>query len=376
MGSAEKGQQELLTLVIDQDLCTACGACAALCPYIISYHDRTVMLHGCDLAEGKCYSFCPRTSLDLDGLHRSFFPGSSLTLELGPVRGYCLARAKEAKDRQGTQHGGVVTCLLSLAMAEGIIDAAIVSERGDRMLPQGVTVETAAEIRKRGGSTFMVSPTLAEFNRLARERGGRIGLVALPCQLQALAKMRHASAGTENPLAGPSLTIGLFCGWALGRREFLGLLGSLAKIDEVIGMDIPPRKGLLEINVPAGPINIPLADIQDLVRPACRFCVDTTAEFSDISAGAAGIPGDRSWNQVLIRSPKGEELFNLALKSGLIETRPRPEGSLEELKQVALEKKKTALANLAAKSGSPADLIYLDRNDPAVSAIIGGVAAQ
>ncbi|MDI6726896.1 MAG: Coenzyme F420 hydrogenase/dehydrogenase, beta subunit C-terminal domain, partial [Smithellaceae bacterium] len=358
--------------VIEQDLCTACGACAAHCPYIVSYQDRTVLLHGCDLPEGKCYACCPRTSLDLAGLRGSLFPDSPLTVELGPVRGYYLARAKEAKDRQGTQHGGVVTNLLSLALAAGIIDAAIVSERGDRMLSQGITVETAAEIRKRGGSTFMISPTLAEFNRLAREREERIGLVALPCQLQALAKMRHALAGTEKPLTGPSLTIGLFCGWALGRREFLGLLGSRTKIDEVIGMDIPPRQGLLEINVPAGPINIPLVDIQDAIRPACRFCIDTTAEFSDISAGAAGIPGDRSWNQVIVRSLRGEELFNLALKKGLIETRPRPEGSLEELKQVALEKKKTALANLAAKSGRPADLIYLDRHDPAILAIIGG----
>ncbi|MDP2954005.1 MAG: coenzyme F420 hydrogenase/dehydrogenase beta subunit N-terminal domain-containing protein, partial [Chloroflexota bacterium] len=267
MGSAGKGQKELLGEVIDQDLCTACGACAAHCPYIVSYQDRTVMLHGCDLAEGKCYSSCPRTFLDLAGLRRSLFPDSPLTAELGPVRDYHIARAREAEDRQGTQHGGVVTTLLSLALGEGILEAAIVAERRDRMLPRGVTVQTAAEIRKRGGSTFMVSPTLAEFNRLTREREERIGLVALPCQLQGLAKMCQRAEGTDKPLVRPSLTIGLFCGWAMGWRDFLGLLRSRMKIDEVIGMDIPPRQGLLEIGTRKGMVPIPLADIQGLIRP-------------------------------------------------------------------------------------------------------------
>ena len=41
-----------------------------------------------------------------------------------------------------------------------------------------------------------------------------------------------------------------------------------------------------------------------------------------------------------------------------------PEGNLERLKKAALNKKKTAVKNLAEKSGNARDLIYLSPRDP------------
>ncbi len=59
--------------VLEEELCTGCGACVGLCPYQVIYHDRTVQLHYCDLEDGKCYAFCPRTPTDLTALQRASF---------------------------------------------------------------------------------------------------------------------------------------------------------------------------------------------------------------------------------------------------------------------------------------------------------------
>ncbi len=374
MEKTAKGQKDLLAQVANRDLCTSCGACATHCPYLVSYRDRTVALHPCDLADGKCYSSCPRTGLDITALQKFYFPDSPLTAELGPFRGYHHIRSRQAANRLKVQHGGVVTSLLNLALAEGIIDTAILSEKREKFLPQAIVTTSSEDIVTCAGSRFVMAPLLAQFIRSVREGSGRIGMVLLPCQLQALAKMRREAAGTDEPIGPLALGVGLFCGWSLVWRDFIKLLQTRLEVAAVTRMDIPPRKDTLEITAGERSYDFPLAEIQSLIRPACRFCVDTTAEFSDISVGSAGDTegeGDSSgWNQVIIRSERGQELFNLALERGVIETRPLFDGALMELKQAARAKKRQALDSLIAKSGSPDDLIYLNPQDPLLQDIL------
>lgn len=58
------------------------------------------------------------------------------------------------------------------------------------------------------------------------------------------------------------------------------------------------------------------------------------------------------------------ELLELARSWGLLEFRDVPEGNLEKLKKASMNKKRTAGKNLAEKSDSPGNLLYLDSNDP------------
>jgi coenzyme F420-reducing hydrogenase beta subunit len=74
----------------------------------------------------------------------------------------------------------------------------------------------------------------------------------------------------------------------------------------------------------------------------------------------------RRWNQLIVRTEKGKELVELAIKRGVLEIREAPEESLQELKKAAVEKKKTALKNIIRKSGSAKNLLYLDRRDAVV----------
>ena len=155
---SQGGQKELETAVMAAGLCTGCGACVNLCPYQAIYRDRTVTLHSCDLTRGRCYAFCPRTPADLDALKEKLYERDDLTPELGAVKGFFLTRAADEGVRQGAQHGGTVTALIVLALQEGLIDAAVLAEKGEGLLPRPLTVVDANAAAGLGKSRFVVSP--------------------------------------------------------------------------------------------------------------------------------------------------------------------------------------------------------------------------
>jgi len=369
------GQKELKAQVRDAGLCTGCGACVNLCPYQAFYHDRTIVLNSCDIASGRCWAFCPRTPVDLEAMRRRFFEESDFTPEIGPVKAFYIVRAADAELRKQAQHGGVVSALMSLALQDGLIDAAIVAEGRERFLHEGVTVHAPTEVRKRSKSKFIVSPTVAEFNRAARGNAQKIGVVAAPCQAFALAKMHLKPELTsgDNPIDKLKLVIGLFCGFTLSWAKLVDLLQGKTGLDAITGMEVPPGEGVLEVYAAGGTLRFPMDDVQTFVRDACRYCVDTTAEYADLSVGSARFSEkweeERLWNQVIVRTRTGLELMERAKDTGIIEFHNVPAGSLDTLKQAAVQKKKTALNNLAEKSGSSDDLIYLDARDRVLAAL-------
>src|SRR5512145_191958 len=193
MRKKSSSQTKLKKSVLEQSLCTGCGACVGLCPYQVIYADRTVQLFDCDLEDGKCHAFCPRTPADYGSIRQSLFDVDDLTAEIGAVKGYYLSRAADPGLRAKTQHGGTVTALLELAMAEGLISSAIVSSQNEASEPAGKLIETPARLRDFAKSKFMVSPTVAAFHRLTDKTGRKVGVVATPCQALALARMRTAT---------------------------------------------------------------------------------------------------------------------------------------------------------------------------------------
>jgi coenzyme F420 hydrogenase subunit beta len=368
------GQKELKAQVQDTGLCTGCGACVNLCPYQVFYRDRTIVLNPCDIAAGRCHAFCPRTPVDLGVLRERFFDASEFTPEIGPLKAFYITRAADVRLRRQAQHGGTVSALMSLALQEGLVDAAVVADGGDPLTHQGTTVHQPEEIRKHAKSRFIVSPTIAEFNLTAKGPARRIGVVATPCQAFSLAKMRlkpKLSSG-DNPIDKLTLVIGLFCGFTLDRAKLIDLLQGRTGLDAITGMEIPPGKGVLEVYSDDGLLRCPMEEVAPLMREGCRYCIDTTAEYADLSVGSARLPEGwdvtRFWNQVVVRTQTGLELMERARDSGVLEFRDVPEGGLKALKEAAVKKKKEAVKNLVEKSGKADDLLYLDAQDDVVAA--------
>jgi coenzyme F420 hydrogenase subunit beta len=370
------GQKELQKQVMETGLCTNCGACVNLCPYAVAHKDHTIILDPCGREEGRCYAFCPRTPTDLETLRRQY-DDKDLTPELGALRGFYLTRAADPEVRKSSQHGGTVTTLVSLALEEGLIDTAVLAEEGEGFLPQGVAVQRVSEVKKKGKSRFVVSPNLAAFHRAVKGSAGKIGVVATPCQALALAKMRlKPYPSKDSNIDKLRLVIGLFCGWALSWRELKALLEKRFGKDSILGLDIPPSKhNSMEVHTPKGIVEISLDEVTPFVRKSCRYCWDMTAEFSDLSVGSARVPEGwevaRGWNQVIVRTTAGQELLDLARDRKALEFREMPEGNLERLKKASVNKKRTALQNLAQMSGNSRDLLYLDAQDPVFRTLAG-----
>jgi len=81
-------------------------------------------LHRCDLDEGKCYAFCPRTAVDLSTLRKIYLTLPIWHRKLVRLK-VIISHATDQKLREIAQHGGTVTALMELALAEGIIDSAL-----------------------------------------------------------------------------------------------------------------------------------------------------------------------------------------------------------------------------------------------------------
>ncbi|KAF0158242.1 MAG: Coenzyme hydrogenase/dehydrogenase beta subunit C-terminal domain protein [Syntrophaceae bacterium] len=371
MKNKPSSQTKLKKDVLEQSLCTGCGACVGLCPYQVVYRDRTVQLHNCDLTDGKCYAFCPRTPTDYRKIWEILFEIDEMTPEIGAVKGYYLSRAADPALRAKAQHGGTVTALLEVAMDEGLIDSAIVSSRNEEIEQEGRLVEAKSQLGDYAKSKFTVSPTVAAFNRVMGDTAGKVGVVATPCQALALAKMKTARINDDLKINQLNLVIGLFCGWTLSVESFHRLLQQYQISPEAVtGMDIPAGKNVLELYTNASVTSVPMVEVDACVRTACRYCIDSTAEFADLSVGAARFGGDcdemRGWNQIIVRSEFGKQVMELAVARGALEIWEAPASALQDLKNVAAEKKRKALKNIVEKSRSVKNLLYLNSDDPVV----------
>ncbi len=351
--------QKLQDKVIGDGLCTSCGACVGLCPYFDSYQGRTVLKDLCDLPEGRCFSFCPRTLTDLNAVTEDALGVPYSGEDLGIVLKITQARSTDVKIREKAQYGGVVTTLNCFALENGIIDSAILTYSQDKLKAKAIIATTVEKILDCAGSSYTAIPMLEAFNRGVLETNQhRIGVTGTPCQILTLAKMKKGHNGRIASVNKLGITIGLFCTWAFSYQDFIEFLTDKAGGAKIKKVDIPPPPASkFEIFTTSECISIPLDQIRKFIMPSCSYCLDMTAEFADISVGT--VEGITGWNTVIIRSQKGLELFEAAVAKGSIETENLPKEKLNHLKQAAALKKKRALKNIIARSGDKNDLLYL-----------------
>jgi coenzyme F420 hydrogenase subunit beta len=345
-----KGLKALEEKVLGRDLCAACGACLSLCPYLRSFKGRVVKLDDCNLVDGRCFAYCPRTEVNLDEVYQKIFGKKYEEIELGPVRKIMMARAKDSFWAKKAQTGGVVSALIDFALRESVVQAAVLTPRNGNLLPEGKIIKGRKEILRCAGSSYVSGPTLEALNKGPWKGEERIGIVGLPCQVLALARMKASTLEKKTPIDRVDLVIGLFCTWALDYRPFITFVNKQVGSRPIKKLNItPPPKRILEVTAGVESYQLPVDDIRPFIRPSCRVCLDMTAELSDISVGT--VEGKEGWNTVIVRTAKGEDLLTRAKKAGVIETRPLTKNSLSHLKEASLLKKRRALDALNEEGG-------------------------
>jgi coenzyme F420 hydrogenase subunit beta len=358
MSTEVGGPQELQNEVADKKLCARCGACVGMCPYRATHRCRIVVVDECNLSQGRCYVFCPRSQLDLDALSQTVFGVPHAGSDLGTYQEIVMARATDTAVRSKAQHAGTVSALMAFALREGFIDSAVLTSSDEHMMPGGTVARDEAGVLACAGSNFVASPTLSTFNQEVTTDAQRIGVVATPCQVLALAKMRASPLENRNNIHKLKLVVGLFCTWALRYDGFIEFIEERLQGNEITRVDIPPPPAqVFEVCADSHCVAIPLDEVRPFVRRSCKVCIDLTAEFADVSVGAA--EGTEGWNTLIVRSEAGRELVDAALAAGVIQTGSLSGESLEHLKSAALLKKKRALRNIVDETGDGEDLLYL-----------------
>ena len=331
----------LLAEVVRAGLCTRCSACAASCPVdaieMVGPNGDPALTGRCALCQ-ICYRICPRTGLSVSEVEEKIFGRARAPEEVFGVyiKAYSI-RAKDGGVLRRCQDGGAVTSLLKYSLDSGIIDEAVVVDRDEGWVPIPRIATKSADTSAYAGSKFVVAPAILK----AKEAGigwpnSRIGIVALPCQIQSMRKMQTSKFTYAKLSERIALAFGLFCTRAF-TREGLPKALSEAGIDPKGASRITARGSELKVEVGDGVVSVPIEKIGPHFMGSCDYCTDFASELADVSFGSTG--SESGWTTVLARSRLGEELVRGAAESGAVEWKPLGEEGLREIIRASRKKK-------------------------------------
>lgn len=147
----------------------------------------------------------------------------------------------------------------------------------------------------------------------------KLAYVGTPCQIQAFRKAQlfDSRKAMQEWYRRVKLSIALFCTESFHYDEIVKLAEEKGRdIAEIKKWDI---KGKLIGYTGDGKFTIPLKKAKKRSRENCHYCIDYSGELADISIGAVG--SDKGWNTVIVRTGKGKDVVEGAMRQGYLEAR-------------------------------------------------------
>ncbi len=350
--------KQMMNEVVHYGSCCECGSCVLVCPHnVIDYIDgkpkqvakATAAYDYCGISEGigcdVCAQVCPRLGAREQHLTEQVF-GADVDAyrgAFGVYRRVVAARCTDPAVLARCEDGGVVTGLLAWARRNDVIDGAVVSTvdptRACAPVPRAVV--TVDEILASASSWYTYCPNNLALAEAEKLNLSRVAFVGVPCQITPVRKMqltdasyldngrkkeKHIERQTKF-LKGfgdrVALNIGLLCSEVF---TFDGLMRDVIEGEMSIPLTEIKKfnvKGKVLIYKHDGAlIEMNLKQAQEYARPECHHCGDFSAELADISCGGVGA---MDWTIVVLRTPRGEALFDRAAADGVLEVRPMDE---------------------------------------------------
>lgn len=333
---ASTGQSRLIETVLEPGLCIRCGACVGLCPYLDDHEGRVVVMDRCCSDTWRCLQLCPRA-----GYAGTDPEGAASARPLGTYQEICVARATEPAVQERAQYGGVVSVLLIHALEQGRLRAAVLTDAGGAGAPAGTLARDREAVLAAAGSRYCGAASLASLNRAIRAGETRMGVVGLPCQMEALARMARMIPDGPERAEHVVLKIGLFCTWAVDYRDLARFLKRRGLAPGADKFDIPPPPAeTFDVRREGTWHSVPLDQVRAFIQPGCRCCGDMTSRLADLSVGT--VEGRPGWNTVIVRTRAGAEALQETVRAGRIEKAALPADQLEHLSWAAGNKEARA----------------------------------
>lgn len=327
----QKGWKELEEEIIKTGKCVYCGACGAFCENIKFDHEEEVPVENgsckdintCRDGFGLCYNLCPKTGVEFYPLSLldKWVYGKEQNNILGHYIDIISAKITDSAKKDMFKSNNLIIALLYAAMDEGLIDCVITTDKDENYRPFPSIARNKQELFNGSGYNPSQSPTLSIIGNAINQEFADIAVIGNGCQIQALRKMQNHPRFDYETFDLISLTIGTFCFGTFHNKQLAEcLIDYNIKMDEIENLNLNKDNFSMIFSTKSGVKEIPLNYIYDKsIRKACFSCSDYTASFADISIGDVG--SDNGWNTLIIRTPKGKEVFDLAIIKGYIETK-------------------------------------------------------
>lgn len=347
------------------NLCSGCGACAAVAPGHIAMQLappgflRPVETAPLTAAEENAVAgVCPGLSMTQDAGTRTDH------LLWGPLVEVRSGHAVDPALRRTASSGGVLSALLVHLLETGEVDAVIVNSASDT-LPIGnrtVLARTAAEVAVAAGSRYAPSAPLEGIEALL-ERGERLAFVGKPCDVAALRAMARRDPRIDTRIP---YMLSFFCAGVpslSGARQILDKLGVAEEDLSAFRYRGNGWPGFATATRTDGSeARMSYADswggiLSRHVQFRCKICPDGTGGFADAVCADAwhcdenGYPlfeEEEGTSLLVSRTAKGERLVAAAMMAGRIVANPLCADAVLAMQPGQTTKKRVAFARIAA----------------------------
>jgi dihydroorotate dehydrogenase electron transfer subunit len=325
----QKGWLELDSEIIKTGKCVYCGACGAFCANIKFDTENEVPIEDgsckdvntCRDGFGLCYNICPKTEIEKisSELLDKWVFGKEQNNILGHYIKIVSAKVSDSAREKLPSEAGPITALLWNAMEEGIIDASIVTGKDENFKPFPMIAETQQDLFKSIGYKPSQSPTLSLLGDTINKGFIDIAVVGTPCQIQGLRKLQNHPRFDFEAFDLVSLAIGTFCFGTFHNKQLDDIFKDYGiNSSQIQKIDHDRKNFKMKVSANSNVKEIPLNQLYDkAIRNACFACSDYTAEFADISVGKVGSEGE--FSTIIIRTQRGKQIYELALKNGILE---------------------------------------------------------
>lgn len=322
----------LMKEVVELGKCIGCASCVTICPVdVFDYENEApidVRPEACVYCI-LCAEVCPvlrPTDNDLPeilGFKKPLAAEPHETTTYGEYSYGLYARSTDPDILDRCQDGGVVSAMIIQGLENGSLKGAVTGDvyPDNRQIGRQKLATTKDDVLNCAASRYTYAPNTLALQSAMRENIGPIAVVGVPCQVDGVRLQQNSSIRMEMSnwyRDNISLVFGLFCSESF-THESIEKLGEMLEIDHKTINNIN-IKGKVVVRLDDGEVKtVSLKKYRDFARPACLYCLDYGAENADIGCGGIGLDG---WTYTLIRTERGHEAFQAALKAGLLETRP------------------------------------------------------